>query len=517
MNQTIGQAMRSFQCRSCHGGIQIPYDLPPTSAPCPHCGVIITSPPPDPGLVADGPGPPEACGVDLRHGEQSCPPEKGGVPPRSEGPSIPAPDGVTEPSDPAKTNSASDTEEDLGWSEGVRRKKIHPAIAFLSAVLVIVGVLVTLVVLNRTDPELAPPVGLHQAESISAGPVKDQAARRELFLKDGWKLATTRSLTGFLRAATPEAKAGFVIGGEAKLGEMNDFYMGSSTVDESDTPIDSFSHFDLDIVDKRRGLFLMRFERPPQVRMSEFFRPVVPLKVQHDLAEPGLLVSAFAARERFSMEPLRVMAFFKEEGDEILLDWDVYAQTKYRRFKHFTMEPRPGQAAVFRVMVREAVPLAEDGESSGARFYRLSDPAFYNDEVTIPVPSAELPGRILSALAWIGLPDRRAENRYATVRLAWTGGPESRLRVEEVICWEFLGLGGVAGNADPISEPVAGLGETPAGSSLTGNSVLGEEDGIGVEPVSTGKGQPEPAGQKGVVRPGQELENRESSGVSETP
>ena len=35
---------REFRCIHCNGTIAIPYDLPPTTAPCPHCNNPITSP-----------------------------------------------------------------------------------------------------------------------------------------------------------------------------------------------------------------------------------------------------------------------------------------------------------------------------------------------------------------------------------------------------------------------------------------------------------------------------------------
>jgi hypothetical protein len=45
---------RHFHCDHCNGRIAIPYDLPVTIAPCPHCQLVITSPPPPqlPGSVA---------------------------------------------------------------------------------------------------------------------------------------------------------------------------------------------------------------------------------------------------------------------------------------------------------------------------------------------------------------------------------------------------------------------------------------------------------------------------------
>jgi hypothetical protein len=306
---------------------------------------------------------------------------------------------------------------------------------------------------------------------------------RERFLEQGWKSEASNALAGFLQARSSEEKARHVIGGDVLMREMEKFYTGVSEIDESDTPVNAFSHQQLDIMDRRRGLFLMRFERPSQLKMSEFFRPVAPLEIQHDLKEPGLLLSAFSTRERFAMEPVRVMAFFKEEEGKLLLDWKVYTQTKYRIFKHFINTPRPGAGGVFRVMIRETLPVTKTGTNTNAgRTFSLSDPAFARDQVTVSVLNDELPGRILSELAWINIPDRRDQNRYATVRLSWTNASESQIHLDEVICWEFLGLGGEAGNADLLGEDVAG---EPA--SRKSASFAPEEP---INPVSIREGEP---------------------------
>jgi len=343
-------------------------------------------------------------------------------------------------------------------SRSKQRRGLHPAIPFLAAVVLIAGALITLVVLNRKDPDPGPLVVTDTTKKLPAlleREVREQG--RERFLEEGWKSDASNALAGFLQARSFEGKARHVLGSDVLMGEMEKFYDSVSEIDESDTPVEAFSHQQLDIMDRRRGLFLMRFERPSQLKMSEFFRPVAPLEIQHDLKEPGLLLSAFSTRERFTMEPVRVMAFFKEVDGKLLLDWKAYTQTKYRIFRHFISTPRPGAGGVFRVMIRETLPGPRSGLIAKAgRIFNLSDPAFARDQVAVAVLNDELPGRILSELAWVNIPDRRAQNRYATVRLSWTSAPESKVHLEEVICWEFLGLGGEAGNADLLGKDMAG-------------------------------------------------------------
>ena len=474
MSQTTSPATRSFHCVSCRGEIQIPFDLPPTTAPCPHCGTRISSPAP-PVVFAD-----------------RSPLEQPVLPPSDPGDS-PAPTGIAPAASeeavlPAAPVPSPLAEASLPKQERSRPKQergLHPAIPFLAAVVVIVGVLMILVVLKRKDPDPDPPVVADTRKNVPA-PLEREVSEeggRERFLEQGWKTDASNTLAGFLQARSSDEKARHVIGGDVLMGEMEKFYTGVSEIDESDTPVNAFSHQQLDIMDRRRGLFLMRFERPSQLKMSEFFRPVAPLEIQHDLKEPGLLFSAFSARERFAMEPVRVMAFFKEADGKLLLDWKVYTQTKYRIFKHFISSPRPGAGGVFRVMVRETMPVAKTGTNTNAgRTFSLSDPAFARDRVTVTVLNDELPGRILSELAWINIPDRRDQNRYATVRLSWTSAPENQIHLDEVICWEFLGLGGEAGNADLLGEDVAG----GPGSGKAVPFALGEA----TNPVSIREGEP---------------------------
>lgn len=199
----------------------------------------------------------------------------------------------------------------------------------------------------------------------------------------------------------------------------------------------------------------MQYERPAQYDMREFFRPVAPLEIQHRLEEPDLLLSAFASRQNFAMQPVRVMAFFKKVDNKLLLDWDVFTQTKYRTLRHFVTHPSPNGAKEFRVMAREVLPAGESAGSEQERVFRLSDPAHANDYVDVPVAMDSPEGRILSELAWINLPGREAQHRYATVELSWVQeGERNLVNLDRILCWEFLGLGGEEGNADPIGDSI---------------------------------------------------------------
>ena len=310
-------------------------------------------------------------------------------------------------------------------------------VAFLILVLVIVGLVA---------------LGLHflrKDESVGAQPQVDRTmVERNRYLREGWKADAARTLGAFLDADTVEERAAHVIGGEARLEEMAEFYAEPGR-EGADTPLEAFSHLDLQLADRERGIFLMHYERPAQFGMREFFRPVVPMEVQYDLEEPGLLLASFAMLENFATDPVQVMAFFKREGDALKLDWDVFVQTKYRTLKRFSSDPAPGEQKTFRVVIEEDLSIARDVDPQVERVYRLSDPAGLEDHVKVAVPVTSVLGQTLSALNWVGLVVDQKPSRTATVVLEWTSSREPQLRMRELVCWEFLGLGGKAGNAMP--------------------------------------------------------------------
>ena len=359
---------------------------------------------------------------------------------------------VGEKKGPAKlATDAARREDGSGDSRGV------PAalIVFLALGLLIAGLVAGGVFLLRARKEELPS---KQAD-------RDLVLRNQ-FLRDGWMAVATERLRGFMEAGTVEEKAKHVIGGGSRQEEMRVFYEGREFGD-ADTPLAAFIHHELDLPDRKRGIFLMRYERPEQFSIREFFRPVAPLEVQYQVEDPGLLLSSFALLENFAVDPVRVMAFFKQEGDDLLLDWDVYVQTKYRTLKEFSSFPRPGTNRTFRVLIQEDIPESRQPDPKLVRYYRIADPSNAEDYVKVPVPVASEAGRTLAPLNWVGVVVSEVPVRTATVELEWTTGVDPKLRLKEFLCWEFAGLGGEpgkpAGPPPPQAEQVrAGAGGTRA-------------------------------------------------------
>jgi len=469
MSQSVHPESRNFFCDQCGGEIRIPYELPPTKAPCPFCKVEITSPgPPLPvGPVEVGPvgkGEMAQSGAVTTESVETVVSEGevGGQVPEVLAEVVPAGEVEQEmireelpvevrKESPKTERLASPVElrDKVALDEVMTKPAVAaprgalPAILFLIAALALVGVVVVVGYLLRSGTRSAPSKGTRLE--------MDDAH----FIRDGWMGVATERLRGFLAAEGLEEKAAHVIGGNAELEAMRTFY-ALVPLDESDTTLDGFSHYSLDLADRERGVFLMRYERPAQYDIREFFRPVAPLEVQYHLEPSEFLMASAAARDNFAMEPVQAMVFFKRKGGELFIDWATYVQTKYRTLRRFCDMPQVGERGVFRVVMQEDIADLSTGGEEATRYYRLSDPG----NVKVRVREETELGGVLSELNWIGLAGVEIATRTATVELVWSEGEDPRVELKRVICWEFLGLGGEEGNTVKVVDPVEPVPES---------------------------------------------------------
>lgn len=283
-------------------------------------------------------------------------------------------------------------------------------------------------------------LGKH-TESPKVTITKDPAVSEANYIRIGWQKEAYQVLNRFLAGTTSEEKLPYILNADRLKTKVTDFY-GGGTINDSDTPAEAFSIYELSEEDRKRGLFMMIYDQPPQFDMKEFFRPLASLEVQYGVEDADLLLSTMARVGNFAMEPLRVHAFFKRTDSGLKLDWEVFVQTKYRTFQNFVELPEAGQSAVFRVFIVEDVP--EKGRAvAGTRTYRLADPANTGDTARVNVKIDSEAGRVLSIINWRNTKDNHPVTRTATVELKWTGESNApMLEISHFICWEFLGLGG---------------------------------------------------------------------------
>lgn len=304
-----------------------------------------------------------------------------------------------------------------------------------------VGLLLLILAAGAAVFYISKQMGTGVAPPNFAGSSEDKEIREANYIRIGWQKEANEVLGNFMDATGVEGKLPYINGAQRLEQKMNDFY-GGTVINDSDTPADSFSVQDLSEEDRRRGIFMMTYDQPPQFALKDFFRPLASLEVQYGVDEADILLSTMARVSNFAMDPVRVHAFFKRTDAGLKLDWEVFAQTKYRLFQSFVELPDIGRPETFRILIVEDVPDKGQGVS-GTRTYRLADPANMSDSARINVVLDSEVGRALSIINWRGTKQTQPITRTATVQLEWTGQPDSPvLEIKRFICWEFLGLGG---------------------------------------------------------------------------
>jgi hypothetical protein len=502
-NNEIPSDKREFRCNHCNGKILIPRDLAPTTGPCPHCSGVITSPAPEsaapapfppaisitvpvpqaPAIVPAAPPPPAPLA------SQAVPPP---APVQTPMPQVPVQSAVSPPPAPVAPNpetvqssaapvatpppapaklepavipprrdAASASEKPAAAvapapiveiphaadpSQANKRKhKAAPAAkerknksglipAMLVLFVLICGAGVAVFFVSNEMGRNIPPPALSTA-------IADPAAKEANYIRLGWQKDAYQLLRDYMAATTSKEKLPFILKGDELAGHLDEFY-GGGVINDTDTPADAFSVYELSEEDRKRGLFMMIYDQPPQFEMKEFFRPLASLEVQYGVDEADLLLSTLARVGNFAMEPLRVHAFFKRTPEGLKLDWEIFAQTKYRTFENFVELPDPNQIGVFRVFIVEDVP--DKGRlEAGTRTYRITDPANTGDSARVNVKVDSEIGRALSIINWRGTKESRPITRTATVELKWAGeGSSPELEINRFLCWEFIGLGG---------------------------------------------------------------------------
>ncbi len=443
-NPEIPSDWREFRCIHCDGMIQIPKDLAPTSGPCPHCQGVITSPAPvveisvpDTAWKVPTPlaaVPPIAVPAQL---------ETSVSPPPVPTPVTPQETPAIQPSIPPKKNPASAKDDappkleppkkpTPEKSEPRKKSGLLPVMLVLLVLILAAGAAMYYTIQEK-DRIVPPP-------SLPANSADSSMADAQ-YVRIGWQKEAYQVLRDFIAATSSKEKLPFVLNSDALSSQIEDFY-GGAMINDSDTPADAFSIHELTLAERKRGLFLMIYDQPPQFDIKEFFRPLASAEVQAGIDEAGLLLNSVAGAENFTMEPLRVHAYFKRTPAGLKLDWEVFVQTKYRTLQRFIDLPEIGQIGLFRVFVVEDVPDKNQMEV-GTRTYRVFDTANPIDFARVNVKVDSEAGRALSVINWRDTKDSQPTTRTATLELKWAGeetAPE--LEISRFICWEFLGLGG---------------------------------------------------------------------------
>lgn len=249
------------------------------------------------------------------------------------------------------------------------------------------------------------------------------------YVQGAWEKEARDVLRAYLVATTSYGKVPYILGGHSMLQEIGTFYKGA-IINDLDTPAEAFTIKPLAAQDHQRGLFRMAFQaKPEDPRPKKNIEPFNKQLVYPDEVDDQLTA---------------IHAFFKHTPNGLKLDWNVFAQTKYRTLLNFARQPNPRRKASFRVLIAQDNPSPDQPAAYPLR-YRIADPANPKDVIWASANENSQAAKELKHIHWINQKDAPAITRSATIELAWTGEDDAReLVVHRFICWEFLGLGGEA-------------------------------------------------------------------------
>jgi len=432
-----------FYCEHCGGQILIPRDLPPTTGPCPHCAKTITSPDPESRL-------------NLPNRRLNPKPHKSspkmGLTLKLEGL-----DDLETPSEPIKLDAKQHAKPPTRQKKSPQPKKATPTKPVLSRHPLAVDQ-TSGPVYNEFEQMLIEETRSHKRKTITvlsvlmlavasitflyfeyfpesantAGDEPNSNAENtsqltQSYIHGGWEKEARDVLRAYLVASTSYGKIPHIIGGHSMLQELGTLYKGA-IINDLDTPVETFAIKPLEDQDHQRGIFRMVHQAGP-----EKSRPKKPI---------GSTNKYLVYPDQVDQEATTIHAFFKHTPNGLKLDWNIFAQTKYRTLLNFARQPNPRRKASFRVLITQDNPASDQPAGYPLR-YRITDPANTKDVIWASAHGNSQAAKELKQIEWINQKNTAPITRSATIELAWTGEDDAReLVVHRFICWEFLGLGG---------------------------------------------------------------------------
>jgi len=305
----IPPGQKKFECEHCQAEILVPIDLPPTTAPCPVCQEITTSPGLEPVV------------------EKAAPISQDSAPRVAEST-------VEERRDSSAVidsrSSGNDRALDHKDYESRGEKKSKGGLLWLLAALAFLGLLLGgLLLLKNSRAEEKPVEPSGGDNKIAEGDAEGQGTSSQAVQENSSEQVDV--LTKFLNATSPEERAKYVIGKESVIEEMKRFYRKRG-VEKEKLRAQFFSQIPSDPADVSRGISLFQFERPKQFDMGSFFTPILDLRTQSRLKRPSLNIRAAGKVANFEVVAEKAIVYFKKVDQENLLDWHTYVQTRYRTF-----------------------------------------------------------------------------------------------------------------------------------------------------------------------------------------
>ena len=400
-NSDIPSDKREFRCNHCDGKILIPRDLPPTTGPCPHCSGVITSPALERTVLRRRHfqvSAASAAAVRCRPPHHRRSVREAAATVRSDEASRPTPHPLAKEDTPTKSRfphasrslaGATSRKPEAPLPRQAKRHKSGLIPVMLVLLVLILGAGAAVYFVAKEMGRNVPP------PAVKPRPPDPGRERGELHpdrLAEGRLSAAARLHGGHRPARTNSRSSSMASSSPPRL---EDFY-GGGVINDSDTPADAFSIYELSEEDRKRGLFMMIYDQPPQFDMKEFFRPlaIAGSAVRHRRGGPAAQHAG----------PRRKLRHGTAAGACLL---QTHRRTDSSSIGKSSPRPNTGPSRTSSNFPKSARPVSSACSSSrtcrtraaleaGTRTYRVADPANTGDTARVNVKVDSETGRALS-------------------------------------------------------------------------------------------------------------------------
>ena len=197
--------------------------------------------------------------------------------------------------------------------------------------------------------------------------------------------------------------------------------------------IENFQLFPLTEGDAKKGLAGFVLSEPPFYPLETGFRPVVTMAIHQNIEAMPFYIKGASARHIPPPSRRRVLAFFRTDQGKTMLDWPLYAQTRYQLFPLFAKGLLEQTKGTFRLGVVREKMFSHLDQADTLAVYRIHCIAYSSDSYRVSVSDPAVYQEIEKLLTNYG------SNSTGTFEVVRQG---RRLIISKMICAEFLGLGG---------------------------------------------------------------------------
>jgi len=260
-------------------------------------------------------------------------------------------------------------------------------------------------------------------------PLGAQTQEEDKLIQESWETRAFSVLQSFLEAKTGEERKNYVQGSEmftAQLQEGLDFEKLNSK---------GFVPNEVHETDKARGIFGLTFRMPAAYGFSKLFFPVPTSKQRISPPETNSLnLRSTANTDLFKTKEIMISAYFKDGEQGMKLDWPVFAQSFYGLLDSFMMAGEGKTEEIFRVGIFQDRTWPHLDSEDVLSVYRIGEASEMEESYRVMIYDDEVNRKLKERFS-----ERKVPIETATVLIEKRDG---QLILKDLICWEFLGLGG---------------------------------------------------------------------------